>query len=104
MLETYHRVERLATGEATADVDNFWAYADMLTSRLALGKIKEAEEAKELVFDIAPADSPYALELLADTLTRLLEALGGPSAAPHIPPVIEEIRERSAAQQQTPTT
>jgi hypothetical protein len=65
MLETYHRVERLATGEASADVDNFWAYADMLTSRLALGKIKEAEEAKELVFDIAPADSPYALELLA---------------------------------------
>ena len=92
MLETYKRVERLARGEAMAEVDNYWAYADLLTSRLALGKLDEAEDALISVFDIAPPDSPYALEMLADTLTRLTEALGGDEAAPHIPPIIERIR------------
>jgi hypothetical protein len=96
MLETYKRVERLARGEVSADVDNFWAYADLLTSRLALGKIQEAEDAIISVFDVAPPDSPYALEMLADTLTRLTEALGGEDAAPHIPPYIERIRAHAA--------
>lgn len=94
MLDTYKRVERLARGEAVAEVNNYWAYADLLTARLALGKLEDAEDAMITVSDLAPVESPYALEMLVDTLTRLTEALGGASAAPHIPPYIERIRSR----------
>ena len=94
MLETYKQVERLARGEAMAEVDNYWAYADWLTSDLALGKVDEAKETLVRVFDTAPPDSPYALKSLADTVDRLVMALGGPEAAPHIPPCIAEIRQR----------
>ncbi len=94
MLTTFRRVERLARGEVQAEVDNYWAYADLLTSRLALGKVDDAEDALISVFDLASASSPYALEALVDTLTRLMEALGGPEAAPHIPPYIQRIQER----------
>lgn len=94
MLQTFRRVERLARGEVQAEVDNYWAYADLLTSRLALGKIDEADDALTSVFDLASASSPYALEALVDTLTRLLDSLGGPDAAPHIPPYIRRIQQR----------
>jgi tetratricopeptide (TPR) repeat protein len=76
MMRTYQRVEQLAAGEIQADVDNYWAYADLLTARLALGKIKEAEEVFTSVLEIAPADSPYVFESLVDTLQRLRLALG----------------------------
>lgn len=76
MLRMFKRVERLAKGETQADVDNYWAYADLLTAQLALGKFSEAEEALQSLFDTAPSDSPYALELLTDTLGRLMSALG----------------------------
>jgi hypothetical protein len=75
-MRTYQRVEQLAAGEIQADVDNYWAYADLLTARLALGKIKEAEEVFTSVLEIAPADSPYVFESLVDTLQRLRLALG----------------------------
>jgi tetratricopeptide (TPR) repeat protein len=94
MLNTFRRVERLARGEVQAEVDNYWAYADLLTSRLALGRVEDAEEAMISVFDLASSSSSYALEALVETLTRLMEALGGPEAAPHIPPYIERIQER----------
>ncbi len=97
MLRMYTQVLRLARGEAMADVDNYWAYADVLTSLLALGRTAEAEEALESVFAIAPPDSPYALESLADTLTRLRDALGGDKAAPYITPFIDRIRARVPA-------
>ncbi len=101
MLTTYRRVERLARGETQAEVDNYWAHADLLTAQLALGRIKEAEQSLISVMDIAPVDSPYVLELLADTLERLTEALGGKEAAPHIQPFINrvqtEIRVRKAS-------
>lgn len=96
MLNMYRRVERLARAEALAEIDNYWAYADIFTSRLALGKLEEAEDALASVFAIAPPDSPYALESLADTLVRLMDALGGAQAAPHILPFIEQIRARLA--------
>ena len=92
MLATYRRVERLARGETQADVDNYWAHADLLTAQLALGKVSQAEEALQSVLDIAPVDSPYVLELLADTLERLTQALGGSRSAPHIAPFIERVR------------
>jgi tetratricopeptide (TPR) repeat protein len=92
MLATYRRVERLARAEAQAEVENYWAYADLLVSQLALGKVKEAEGTLLVVKDIAPADSPYVLELLVETLQRLQNALGGDDAAGHINGFIDRLR------------
>lgn len=82
MLETYAQVERLASDEVQADVDNYWAYTDLVTSRLALGRIPEAEKALDRVFTTTPDDSPYVLEVLLDTLTRLAEVLEADQAGP----------------------
>jgi tetratricopeptide (TPR) repeat protein len=91
MMRTYQRVEQLAWGEVQADVDNYWAYADLLTARLALGKVAEAEEVFNSVLEIAPSDSPYVFESLLDTLQRLRAALGEDSSA-HIEPFIAGIQ------------
>lgn len=93
MLKTYVRVEQLAQGEVMADVDNYWAYADLLTSRLALGKVKEAEPTLQSVLEIAPKDSPYVFESLLDTLQRLEKALGSDQSA-HLKPFIMQIQAR----------
>ncbi len=93
MLKTYIRVEQLAFGETQADVDNYWAYADLLTARLALGKVAEAEPVLLSVLEIAPKDSPYVFESLLDTLTRLEKALGEEDSV-HIKPVIAQIQAR----------
>lgn len=95
MIETYKRVERLAWGEVQAEVDNYWAYADLITARLALGKVAEAEEVLDLGLDAAPADSPYTLESLVDTLTRLSEVL----ETNEVPPVTKVIRHIRAFQE-----
>ncbi len=83
MKETYKRVEKLAWNEVQADVDNYWAYADLVVSRLALGMVKEADEILDAALETAPSDSPYTLESLIDTLVRLKEAL----PEDEIPPV-----------------
>jgi len=92
MIDTYKRVEQLASGEVQADVDNYWAYADLLTAKLALGKYDEVEHVLASVFQTVPSDSPYALELLVDTLGRLA-AVMEPDAAARIQRVIERIRQ-----------
>lgn len=101
MMRTYKRVEQLAAGEVQADVDNYWAYSDLLTSRLALGKLNDAEETLQSVFDTRPQDSPYVLDMLIDTLQRLVDGLGGPEApdTQHIPNYIERIRDFMAVSQ-----
>jgi tetratricopeptide (TPR) repeat protein len=91
MIETYYKVEKLAFNEVQAEVDNYWAYADLLTARLALGKLAEAEATIEQVFTTAPEDSPYALESLMDTLGRLASVLEAELAA-HVRDYIERIR------------
>lgn len=91
MVRTYERVEQLAAAEVQADVDNYWAYADLLTARLALRMIKPAESVLQMVLERAPVDSPYVFESLIDTLTRLMEALT-PEEGQHIPAFIERIR------------
>ncbi len=93
MLTMYRRVERLARAEALAEIDNYWAYADIFTSRLALGKYDEAEEAFTSFLALIPPDSSYAREAVADTLTRLMSALGGAESNPQIPPYIARLRE-----------
>ncbi len=92
MMRTYRRVERLARGETQAEVDNYWAYADLLTASVALGKMQQADEAMISVMDIAPADSDYTLEQLIDTLKRLRGAMGGHDAAPHIEGYIQKLQ------------
>jgi tetratricopeptide (TPR) repeat protein len=99
MMATFRRVERLADGETQAEVDNYWGYADLLTSRLALGKTDEAEHALQSVIDIAPEDSPYVLTMLIDTLTRLTKAMGGEAAASHIAPIIDRLQKEVAARE-----
>jgi tetratricopeptide (TPR) repeat protein len=104
MLPTYERVEQLAYGETQASVDNYWAYADLLTARLALGKAQAADETLYSVFRTAPIDSPYALESLLDTLRRLAQALGAGEAADHVYKAIERIEtevERRAREKTT---
>jgi tetratricopeptide (TPR) repeat protein len=75
MERMFRRVEQLALSEVQADVDNNWAFNDLVTSRLALGKAKEANDALEEALHIASKDSPYALKSLTDTLERLLKFL-----------------------------
>lgn len=87
MIETYRRVEQLARSEVQAEVDNYWAHADLITARLALGKVAEAEEVLETALRIVPEDSPYMLDSLVETLNRLLGAL---DSAQH-PPVLRVI-------------
>ncbi len=103
MLKTYIRVEQLAFGEVQADVDNYWAYADLLTARLALGKVEEAEPVLHSVLEIAPKDSPYVFESLLDTLARLEKALGEADST-HIKPVIAVIQSRVDSQKQNGST
>jgi tetratricopeptide (TPR) repeat protein len=95
MLQTYERVEQLAWGEVQGNIDNYWGYADLLTSRLALGKIEKAEEALMAVLRTAPADAPTALGSLADTLQRLQSVLGEEKSN-YISPFIETIRAHDA--------
>jgi tetratricopeptide (TPR) repeat protein len=100
MTEMYRRVEQLAGGEAQADVDNYWAYADLITSKLALGKFHEVDTVLASVFQTVPPDSPYALELLVDTLGRLA-AVSPPETAARIRQVIERIQAHIAETRQT---
>jgi tetratricopeptide (TPR) repeat protein len=102
MIDTYRRVEQLAGGEVQADVDNYWAYADLLTAKLALGKINEVDTVLASVFQTVPTDSPYALELLMDTLGRLAPVMPSDAAA-HIQRVIERIRAHVAETKQMET-
>ena len=82
MIETYSKVETLAADEVMADVNNYWAYTDLVTSRLALGMLPEAEKALDRVFTTTPDDAPYVLEVLLDTLTRLADVLEAEKAKP----------------------
>lgn len=86
MERRFVRVEQLAYAEVQADADNTWAYNDLITSRIVLGKFEEAKQALEEALQIATKDSPYALKSLQDTLSRLKEVL---SDDKH--PSIEEI-------------
>lgn len=100
MMRMFKRVERLAHAETQAEVDNYWAYTDLLTSRLALGK-SDNDDVLTMMLEIAPTETDYPLESLASTLERLMNALGGEAAAPQIQKYIglvrEKIEERKAA-------
>src|SRR5690606_34365046 len=92
MIETYRKVEELAVGEVQSDPDNYWANADLLTSRLALGKYEEAQKALQALFVTAPLDSSWALDSQMDTMNRLAQALE-PEKATIVREFIERIRQ-----------
>lgn len=75
MRRRFVRVEQLAMGEVQADADNNWAFNDLITSRLVLGKYPEARQALDEALQIASKDSPYALKSLQDTIVRLKDVV-----------------------------
>lgn len=91
MLETYRRAERLAWAEAQAEVNNYWGYADVVVARLALGRSDEVDEPLTIALDIASSETPYQLNMLIDTLSRL-EQVVEPGKVPAIESVIARIR------------
>lgn len=95
MVRMYERMEPLAWGEVQGKPDNYWGFADLLSARLALGRVEKAEEALASVFRTMPGDSPYAAESLVETLQRLQQALGE-ARSKHIQPFIDRIREHVA--------
>lgn len=93
MLEYYAQTERLARREVLADTDNYWAYNDLITARLALG---HEEEANELIPTVLKADSPYLVESLQGTLRQLAEVLL-PEEVPPIERFLEKLQTRLTA-------
>lgn len=75
MLSIYERVEKLAEAEARADIDNYWGHADLVVSRYALGKWREAEDVLPITMAISSPDSPYMLPSLSETLRDLMPLL-----------------------------
>lgn len=93
MLSNFANVEKLALSETQTDPHNYWAFADLVTSRLAQKKTELTDIALDSLLFTVPYDSMYVLESLADTLQRLMNGLGGEAAAPHIAPYIRGIRD-----------
>jgi tetratricopeptide (TPR) repeat protein len=91
MLDAYKKVEELAFTEVRAQKNNYWAYNDLLTSRLAQGKMAEAEEALATLFYTVPTDFTYALEVLLDTLRELTQVLREKDYVPQFASFIDRI-------------
>lgn len=99
MLATYERVEQLAWGEVQGKIDNYWGYCDLLTARLALGKVEKAEETMISVIRAAPKESPDVFVKLLETLRRLQQVLG-PDRGAHISSFIDRILAADEARKQ----
>ena len=92
MLKTYERVEKLAAAESLAEVDNYWGYADLIVSRMALGKYELANEVLPIALEVAPPDSPYMIQGLVDTLEELTTILEA-EKLPHLQKMITDIKD-----------
>ncbi len=75
MRETWQQVQQLAAAEVRADVNNYWGYADLVTTSLALGDSEGAEAALTAFFRTMPADATQVPQVLRDSLERLAAAL-----------------------------
>ncbi len=101
MWESYRRVEELAHAEVLAQVDNYWAYADLIASRLALGKSEAAQAVLQVALEVSPEDSPYPLQSLQETLSLLQEHLPEQAAAiGQVQSLIAEHQRRQATNRQ----
>jgi tetratricopeptide (TPR) repeat protein len=72
MLETYRRAERVATRRTLADMTDFWSWADLLVSQIALGKITEANDTLESMFAAVPEGALWMVGMPQDTLQEML--------------------------------
>lgn len=91
MLETFGEVEKLASAESGADVNNYWGHADLVVSRYALGKFDEAQPVLDRTIQIAPLESPFMLEGLQGTLEDLSKVVEE-SKAPAILEAVDRIQ------------
>ena len=73
--DTWQQAQGLAAAEVRADVDNYWGYADLVTTSLALGEAEQADEALTAFFRTIPADASQVPRVLRDSLEQLLAAL-----------------------------
>jgi tetratricopeptide (TPR) repeat protein len=99
MLETFERVEQIASKEADASEGNFWGYADLIVSSYAVGKHEQALRAIPIALAIAPIDSPYMLEGLIETLRDVVEHVSDYKRQPILEAIqflAEEMERRSA--------
>jgi len=102
MLNTYSRVEQIAETEIRTKAGNFWGYADLIVSRFALGKGEAARAELPIVMGLAPANSPYMLEGLRDTLidlARVVEDDKRPIIETTIQDLNRELAQRAAMAQ-----
>ena len=72
---TWQQAQQLAAAEVRADVNNYWGYADLVTTSLALGDSEGAEAALTAFFRTMPADATQVPQVLRDSLERLAAAL-----------------------------
>lgn len=72
---TWRQAQRLAAAETRADVDNYWGYADLVTTSLALGEAQRAQEALTAFFRTIPAEAARVPQVLRDSLEQLAAAL-----------------------------
>ncbi len=91
MRQTFREAERLARAKTISNPEDYWFYADLLVTRLALGKIQEAEEALNNVLRMMPAEMAYAGPQLIALLERLITIM--PDGAAHIEGVVQHLRE-----------
>lgn len=75
MVDTYRRVEKIAWAEAQSQDNNYYGYADVVVSRLALGKFKEAEDVLDTTLELVSAE--YQLDSLKETLMEVAEVVEG---------------------------
>jgi len=91
MMDAYKRTERLAVRRSQADASDYWAYADIVISRLAMGKTDEAQEIIDLLFSSVPPDAPDYLEKPLNTLRQLSRVLS-PEEIAAIQPFVNQIQ------------
>lgn len=73
--ETWRQAQQLAAAETRADVDNYWGYADLVTTSLALGDAAAADDALTAFFRSIPADAGQVPQVLRGSLEQLAAAL-----------------------------
>ncbi len=75
MRDTWRQAQQLAAAETRADVDNYWGYADLVTTSLALGEKGQAEEALTSFFRTIPEEASQVPQVLRDSLEQLAASL-----------------------------
>lgn len=75
MRDTWRQAQQLAAAETRADVDNYWGYADLVTTSLALDDAAQAQEALTSFFRTIPAEAGQVPQVLRESLEQLAASL-----------------------------